>query len=228
MCAVYELLWSTVTWSVSPNTLYQMLGWGSVILTMSICEALPPARKHAHTKDVGRNVLSSNCWRPDSRGWRLPHYSLVVERGPMLQCSDEAKWSGDKRKQATSYLEAITTNCRADIDSKLTNCEYCLHMPRESLALEVNAVRLVNSGRRSLEGWKALTDELLPEGLETALALVGNKKVRVLWMWNFNGIYHYVRSIIAAVMIITEKINLGQETYHKIANKKIPRTTCSF
>lgn len=82
-------------------------------------------------------------------------------------------------------------------------------MLRESLVLEVNVVRLVNLGRRFFEGWKVLIDEFLLEGLEIVLVLVGNKKVRVLWMWNFNGIYYYVRSIIVVVMIIMEKINLG-------------------
>lgn len=38
-----------------------MLGRGSVILSMSIGRALPPARKHASTEDMGRNGLRSNC-----------------------------------------------------------------------------------------------------------------------------------------------------------------------
>lgn len=35
--------------------------WGkAVILSMSICRALPPARKHTSTEDMGRNGLRSN------------------------------------------------------------------------------------------------------------------------------------------------------------------------
>lgn len=109
---------------------------------MSICGALPPARKRGSTEDVGRNGLRSNCGT-----------SLLRLKPAQLQSSgvkeSSSKWSEDERKQATSYLGEFTTNCRVDTDSKLTNRELAAHAKRKPSSRKYN-VPLVNSGRRDL------------------------------------------------------------------------------